>query len=698
MPDLPALHPYKLRSIELKDFKSISHAEVEFRPLTVIVGANSSGKSSLLQAILALTQSVRFGDSTGRFPLNGELVRLGAFEETKNFSSETPDSPIQIATVLVTEQGVFSAARFAKLKNKLETLMSSSADPIPEADISTEIDDISTEPDRVSSEDCILWSLDLTPGDSIHSGSSRIQSLKFEGFTKSWEQGNEDERLPHLACNLSEIATTIEPSVSTMFVPIPGEMEVTKLLITSGQFIDWHPWWWYSGDNLESVESYNCDAAIIVGGIPYTAYTRRSRIESYAHCWWDHALNTFTSSGVYMDIDVDIFQYLDGKSDGTSNADITAVHIAAEHIKFMHYVARVEEEKKQRKGVNNLKLLGNIVERELEALPERDQLAKLDQWRIANSMGQLGEPEFRNRLGKLFEEESWAVEVKLDESEHSQPDYPSRAFNYSIHVRDFFRKSVRYLGPLRAEPRSLYDYTPNDPDLGVNGENAAAILHLKASQEVLLPTIYGPSRHTDLASALVYWLQEFGMADSSQVEDRGRLGFDLRVSPLPFDRFVDLTSVGVGVSQVLPVILLCLLAEPGDLVILEQPELHLHPALQQKLADFLLECTRSGRQILVETHSEHLINRLRRRVAGDDSDETGSLVGLLFAEQHNGQTTFRESKINTYGGLSQDWPDGFLDLGAREAQSLVRNSVYKYRRMRNRDEATSDERKNGDEP
>ena len=674
MPDLPALHPYKLRSIELKDFKSISHAEVEFRPLTVIVGANSSGKSSLLQAILALTQSVRFGDSTGRFPLNGELVRLGAFEEVKNFSSETPDSPIQIATILVTRQEVFSASA--------ELLLDT---------------DMPTGPDRVSSEDSILWSVDLIPGDSIDSGSSRIESLKFESFAHSWEPSYEEEILPHLVCNLSEITTTIEPSASTMFVPIPDEMEVTKLLITSGQLIDWHPWWWYSGDNLESVESYNCDAAVIVGGIPYTAYTRRSRIESYAHCWWDHALDTFTSSGVYMDVEVDIFQYLDKKSDRTSNADITAVHIAAEHIKYMHYIARVEEEEKQRKEVNNLKLLGNIVERDLEALPEQDPSAKVDQWRIANSMSQLGEPEFRYQLWRLFEEESWAVEVKLDESEQPIPDYPNRAFKGSMHLRDFFKKSVRYLGPLRAEPRSLYGYTLNDPDLGVNGENAASILHLKANQEVLLPILGGLPRHADLASALSYWLQEFGMADSSQVEDRGRLGFDLRVSPLPVNRFVDLTSVGVGVSQVLPVLLLCLLAEPGDLVILEQPELHLHPALQHKLADFLLECTRSGRQILVETHSEHLINRLRRRVAEDDSDETQSLIGLLFAEQYEGQTTFSESKINAYGGLSRDWPDGFLDLGAREAQHLVRNSVYKYRRRQSREEPLSDERKDGDE-
>ena len=59
------------------------------------------------------------------------------------------------------------------------------------------------------------------------------------------------------------------------------------------------------------------------------------------------------------------------------------------------------------------------------------------------------------------------------------------------------------------------------------------------------------------------------------------MGIGLSVTPPGIDREVDLTSVGVGVSQVLPVILLCLLAEPGTLVVLEQPELHLHPKLQQ---------------------------------------------------------------------------------------------------------------------
>ena len=152
--------------------------------------------------------------------------------------------------------------------------------------------------------------------------------------------------------------------------------------------------------------------------------------------------------------------------------------------------------------------------------------------------------------------------------------------------------------------------------------------------------------------------------------------------PTDLDRQVDLAAVGVGVSQVLPVLTVCLLAEPGDIVLLEQPELHLHPALQMRLADFLLACVDSGRQIIVETHSEHLVNRLRRRVAEDDSNDVGELVRIVFAERDTeGHTIFRPSDINPLGGLTEDWPDGFLDIGARDAQKLLQASLAKHRRL-----------------
>jgi len=183
-----------------------------------------------------------------------------------------------------------------------------------------------------------------------------------------------------------------------------------------------------------------------------------------------------------------------------------------------------------------------------------------------------------------------------------------------------------------------------------------------------------------LGEALNNWLRWFGLADEASSEDLGRLGIGLSVTPSALGRPVDLTSVGVGVSQVLPVVILCLLAKPGTLIILEQPELHLHPKLQQDLADFLLACVETGRQLVIETHSEHLVNRLRRRVAADDTDRTRNLVKLVFAESSEGITTYRESKINPYGGLDDDWPDGFLDLGARESRALIKESATKRRR------------------
>lgn len=675
MPEYTA-HLYKLQSIELKNFKSIVHAEVDFQPLTVVVGANSSGKSSLLQAILALSQTVYSMDQTGRFSLNGKFIGLGTFEETKNFASEGPNSSIQITTVIRTKHEVYEEVYDQGWPTRRRHSQVSGDDDVLYVDSTY-----------------ASWSLQLASGANLKGSHAGIESLRFEVSTLEVPKSqniSDSERLPLVVCNLSNIANILDPSEIKIFPTAQTEIKGKSFLKVSGQFTDWCPWWWLVNEPLsepayggtgpfsDKVETYNCDAAVVMGGIPYIVYTKRNRINSYAYCWWDHA--TYAITG-----------YQAKEKDELPAVDVAAVNYAEELIRM--YNDRTEDNSMGsfNNDLNNdLNNLGSLVEEEIGSL------AGQDIERIADSMVQLGEAEFRRLLEERFIKEQWANEESLDESEQSESGL-GKGIEGSKDVQGFF-KSIRYLGPLRAAPRSLHNPSSSQLDIGINGEHVAAVLHTEAGQEVLLPEVGGSSRYTDLISALDYWLQQFGMADSTHTEDWGRLGILLKVSPPSMKEPVDLTSVGVGVSQILPVIVLCLLAEPGSLVILEQPELHLHPTLQQKLADFLLECTWSGRQLLVETHSEHLINRLRRRVAEDNSGEIQSLIGLLFAEQHDGQTTFQESKINAYGGLSQDWPDGFLDVGAREAQSLVRSSVYKHRRRQNRDEPLSDERKNGDEP
>jgi predicted ATPase len=101
--------------------------------------------------------------------------------------------------------------------------------------------------------------------------------------------------------------------------------------------------------------------------------------------------------------------------------------------------------------------------------------------------------------------------------------------------------------------------------------------------------------------------------------------------------------------------------------------------MQLKLADFLLACSRTGRQIIIETHSEHIVNRLRRRVADDSSGTLSRSIGLLFAEQESGESQYRTTTISPSGGLSQGWPKGFLDVGSNEADEFLTEALRRRR-------------------
>ena len=233
---------------------------------------------------------------------------------------------------------------------------------------------------------------------------------------------------------------------------------------------------------------------------------------------------------------------------------------------------------------------------------------------------------------------------------------------------------VFYIGPLRHAPHLPFGSAP-DPDsgsVGVSGEHVAAVFQAKraASKQYPLPLNVQDAELT---------LEE-AVNESLTVSEGTPLVYSIGLVPPGLDAAVPLSAVGVGVSQLLPVIVQCLVAGPGALVILEQPELHLHPAAQQRLADFLIACTNWGQRILVESHSEYLVLRLRRRIAKDDSDELRNQVAILFAEQdEQGDTTYRKVKMNEVGGVI-DWPDGFFDQGQNEAHQLLVAAAERQRR------------------
>ncbi len=116
--------------------------------------------------------------------------------------------------------------------------------------------------------------------------------------------------------------------------------------------------------------------------------------------------------------------------------------------------------------------------------------------------------------------------------------------------------------------------------------------------------------------------------------------------------------MGFGVSQVLPVITLLYYVPEGSTVILEQPEIHLHPLAQANLADLILNVARHRKvQVLLESHSEHLLLRLQRRIA-----EEGAAAGdvkLYFCDLVGGKSSLVPLELDMFGRI-ENWPDNFM--------------------------------------
>jgi predicted ATPase len=118
--------------------------------------------------------------------------------------------------------------------------------------------------------------------------------------------------------------------------------------------------------------------------------------------------------------------------------------------------------------------------------------------------------------------------------------------------------------------------------------------------------------------------------------------------------------VGYGIGQLLPIIVQSLVARDG-MIIIEQPEVHLHPRLQSAVGDLLVDTATSGRaQLLVETHSEHLVLRLLRRVR--EGVLRPADLAILYVDLHeDGAAFIRRLEVDEDGDLVHGWPGGFFD-------------------------------------
>ncbi len=314
--------------------------------------------------------------------------------------------------------------------------------------------------------------------------------------------------------------------------------------------------------------------------------------------------------------------------------------------------------------------------------------------------------DLRRDLSEWEDLQETIVSMLCSERKESEPEYqlfsyrlPLDLMNASAYLSTFFSNSVKYLGPLRDEPKPLYPLAAHaDPtDIGLRGEMTAAVLNLHRERHIrYIPSLTFDKTPFDptpvvrsLEAAVTDWLNYLGVAKKARSVDKGKLGHELKVSLSEGGPEHDLTHVGVGVSQVLPILVMSLLADRDTTLIFEQPELHLHPKVQTRLADFFLSVVSSGKQCLIETHSEYLINRVRYRAAaeGNDNRITNNLK-MYFVEKTDGSSNFREVKVNEYGAIL-DWPEGFFDQSQRESEEILRAAMSKKRVLKKKDKTNA---------
>lgn len=244
---------------------------------------------------------------------------------------------------------------------------------------------------------------------------------------------------------------------------------------------------------------------------------------------------------------------------------------------------------------------------------------------------------------------------------------------------NFFSYSIFHLGPLREEPRNLYQSEPPSEmsDIGRKGERVIAALRQFGDQKILCPTVEQRSKISvlRLSEAVKTWGQFLGIFDDIKIDSQSKFGTLCQVKTDGGDEIQsDLPNVGVGVSQLLPVIFLCLACPVGSTILIEQPELHLHPAIQTRLGDFFAACAVTGRQLIVETHSEHLINSLRLlRSKGVLKSESDVAISYIKRDTYGARVI--QISIMDDGSLS-DWPDGFFDESDRVLGELMKSRLY----------------------
>lgn len=244
---------------------------------------------------------------------------------------------------------------------------------------------------------------------------------------------------------------------------------------------------------------------------------------------------------------------------------------------------------------------------------------------------------------------------------------------FEIGRESLFNKTFSYVSAERLGPQRYYNETTSvhyeDSQIGKNGELFVSYLVKYGNDSIINKKVVHPEAKSDI---LIYqfqtWLSEISpglMVNPLSYMDAGLVGINYKIQGEEYTPM----NIGFGVSYVAPVILALLKATPGDLIIIENPEAHLHPKGQRKMGELISLAAAGGVQVIVETHSDHLLNGIRLSVKNKSINRNDVSINYYYLDENN-QHSKCSPMILDDGELS-DWPEGFFDEWDKALGELI---------------------------
>ena len=243
----------------------------------------------------------------------------------------------------------------------------------------------------------------------------------------------------------------------------------------------------------------------------------------------------------------------------------------------------------------------------------------------------------------------------------------------SRYVGNLFQ-NINYLTPLRVYPQRTYLNESDIGGIGIGGENTAQFLSEFQGQK-LKTSGFCPigEKHTDrlLGTYVNQWMNYFELGEYKVNETDEIVKLNIGTD--------NIINVGFGVSQTLPIIVTGLTMCVADTLLLEQPEIHLHPRAQMAMGDFLVSMAKKGKNVMVETHSDHVINRIVKRIMDRTISEAD--VAIYFVKNTSEGSEISKIQIDMIKGVVNA-PDEFFTQFASELNDIFKIGMENLKKTR----------------